>query len=230
MEQLWTHGSGSVQRMMSYRSELCHMSHVTVTCVAYTTTVTCHLRGDVHYIHMYNVIDSDIDSDNCCIRMTYSCTIDRGTHHILCMTQVSNAFMQTCCIVNVQIVAVNTCSVWRFSQVHLASTCHPCRPSLTQAVSLVKTAAKALPPLGYSPLRGYFLLRGYPSSEEPPDIADSAAVPEEELVAQPSEEGDSREEGDSHDGTFDLEPRNHMFYNTAGNVGQVKVLERLDLL
>ena len=144
------------------------------------------------------------------------------------MTQGSNALMQTCCIVNLRIVAVNTCSVWRFSQVHLASTCHPCRPSLTQAVSLVKTAAKALPPLGYSSLRGYSLLRGYPSSEEPPDIADSAAVPEEEHVTPLSEEGDSCEEGDRHDGTFDLEPRNHVFYDTAGNVGQVKVHERLE--
>lgn len=95
--------------------------------------------------------------------------------------------------------------------------CRAHRPSLTQAVSLVKTAAKALPPLGYSPLRGYSMLRGYTSTVESPDTTDTAAVAEGEHEIQPSGEEDGL------DDTFELEPRNHVFYETTGNVGQVKV-------
>ena len=93
------------------------------------------------------------------------------------------------------------------------------RPSLTQAVSLVKSAAKVLPPLGYSPLRGYSVLKGYPPADKPSDTANTAVVAEEEQVTQSSVEDVSA------DDTFELVPQTHMFYETTGNVGQVKVRE-----
>ena len=102
------------------------------------------------------------------------------------------------------------------------STAHTClvhRPSLTQAVSLVKSAAKAIPPLGYSPLRGYSVLKGYSPSTDPAGTSDTAAAAEGEQV--PSVQGAGTND------MFEVVPSTHVFYETTGggDIGQVKVRE-----
>lgn len=104
------------------------------------------------------------------------------------------------------------------------SVCLVLRPSLTQAVSLVKSAAKVIPPLGYSPLRGYSMLKGSPSTD-PSDTTDTLADADGEQGTQPGVENVGI------DDTFELVPRTHVFYERtrAADAGQMKVRERMTL-
>lgn len=104
------------------------------------------------------------------------------------------------------------------------SVCLVLRPSLTQAVSLVKSAAKVIPPLGYSPLRGYSMLKGSPTTD-PSDSTDNPVDTDGEQGTQPGVDNVGIND------TFELVPRTHVFYERtrAAGAGQMKVREHMIL-